>query len=50
MGQSETAVEHFMKLLQGENGAFLDDFALAFEVRRPSVCLLNIRLMATADV
>lgn len=32
MGQSDTAVDHFVRLLKGQEGAFLADFELAFEV------------------
>lgn len=38
MGESDLAVDHFVRLLKGEQGAFLEDFVLAFEVRR--VCRL----------
>ena len=36
MGESDLAVDHFVRLLKGEQGAFLEDFVLAFEVS-PSV-------------
>ena len=40
MGRSDVAVEHFIRLLglaEGQSGGWLDDFALAFQVRTGSV-------------
>lgn len=51
MGRSDVAVEHFIRLLglaEGQSGGWLDDFALAFQVRAlPDVTIGQGRVIET---
>lgn len=39
VGESDVAVEHFVRLLKGDQGDFLDDFVLAFEASCSLACV-----------